>query len=107
MAKYFTISNGLRGCYMLDSCSTFKVSTRRELKAIVESEASYQHGAGLSKKAIASFVAAVWRESNKRSPSYLPHCLPIKPDGAQEYSYGIFGSVATRQEFLDNQEMIN
>ena len=46
---YFHISRGLRGCYMPDSSSVIRATTRRELKAAIEYDArdmleSYGHG---------------------------------------------------------------
>lgn len=105
MAKYFSIQSGLRGCYMPDSSAVIRVETRRELKAHIKSEAHLWEGAaGLSKRAIAAFAALAWREAGKRNPSYLPHCLPIKPEGCSDYSSGIFASVITRAEFLELME---
>lgn len=103
MSKYFTISSGLRGCYMPDSCWIARVDTRRELKAIIESEARAWKDAGFigaNKRAIAWLANAAWR-----NPSYLPHCLPLAPDHARNnYSHGIFVSSATREEWKEQQE---
>lgn len=110
MAKYFHISSGLRGCYMPDSAHVVRVDTRKELKAIIEFEANSWRddgAAGLSKKAISAFAAVAWREAQKKKPAYLPHCLPIKPHGARDYSSGIFVSVATRDEYKEYSESID
>jgi len=103
MSKYFTISNGLRGCYMPDNCSVIRVDTRRALKDAIAYDASDMreaYGYGGSKKDVAGFAALCWREAFKKAPSYLPYCLPFgrKPG---EYAFGIFVSVATRSEYLE------
>ena len=77
--------------------------TRRELKDAIVSEcdvASSDATVGLSKRDIASFVAECWREAHKPKPAFLPYCLPCKERGQTSYSYGVFCSVATRQEYL-------
>lgn len=104
MAKYFTISSGLRGCYLPDSLAIIRIDTRRELRGYIENEAENWRGggaAGLSKAAISTFAAECWREAQKKRPAYLPFCLPIKPRGASNYSSGLFASVATRAEYLE------
>ncbi len=109
MSKYFTISQGLRGCYMPDSVYTVKVDTRRELKEILDSEASsirdMESTIGCSKRAIAWLANASWQEAKKKTPAYLPFVSPWGyRNQVSEYPYGIFCSVATRAEYLENQE---
>ena len=108
MAKYFNIMHGLRGCYMPDGEPYVVMArTRRELKESIQGEANIIDSGktiGLSKRAIASFVAECWREAQKEKPAYLPYCLPTKERGQSDYSYGIFCSVATRQEYLQSQK---
>lgn len=106
MSKYFTVSNGLRGCYMPDNCFVFKCDTRRELKNMIAYDArdmKEAHGFSGSKKAVASFAAECWREAHKKNPAYLPYCLPFgnKPDNM---AFGMFISVATRGEYLESQK---
>jgi hypothetical protein len=107
MAKYFTLTHGLRGCYMPDSDPTvIMVETRRELKKLITGEAAMlatEATLGLSKRAIASFAATCWREAQKAKPAYLPHNLPCKERGQSSYSYGIFCSVASRRDYLEAQ----
>jgi len=81
---YFHVSSGLRGCYMPDSARIIRCQTRRELKS------HWGGAAGLSKRAIAHFVARVWRDAQQplRTQASLPYCLPIKPEGADSYSSG-------------------
>lgn len=107
MAKYFHVNHGLRGCYMPDGDPQIIMArTRRELKEVIQGEADMlatESTLGLSKKAIASFVAECWREAQKAKPAYLPYCLPTKERGQSSYSYGIFCSVASRREYLEAQ----
>jgi hypothetical protein len=103
MAKYFHISHGLRGCYMPDSVSVIKVSSRRELKSAVAYDArdmKEAYGFGGSKRAVAAFVAECWREAHKAAPAHLPYCLPFgrKPG---DYAFGLFCSVATRRDYVE------
>jgi hypothetical protein len=107
MSKYFTISSGLRGCYMPDSVFVARVDTRRELKRLLADEAATWRDAGAmggSKVAVATIAAAAWREAKKARPAILPYCIPLKPSGAMSYSSGVFVSAATRRDYLDSQE---
>jgi hypothetical protein len=86
--------------------SVIAASTRRELKSLIIDEAnmlSTEDTVGFSKRAIAAFAAECWREAQKAKPAYLPYCLPCKERAQSNYSYGIFVSVASRQEYLDYQ----
>jgi hypothetical protein len=108
MVKYFNISHGLRGGYMPDGDPfVVKVSTRRELKDIIASEADMlgERMVGLAKAKISSFAALCWREAQKDQPDYLPHCLPCHDKSVKiaTYSYGIFCSVISRSEYLEAQ----
>ena len=103
MSKYFTISNGLRGCYMPDNCSVIRVDTRRALKDAIAYDASDMreaYGYGGSKRDIASIAATAWREAHKKNPAYMPYCLPFAREPGN-YAFGIFVSVATRSEYLE------
>ena len=104
MAKYFNISHGLRGCYLPDSDPFVAMcKTRRDLKAIIESEASMIDSGGtqgFSKKAIASFVAQCWREAHKPRPAYLPLALPYKDRAESSYHNALFCSVEKRAYYL-------
>lgn len=106
MAKYFHLNHGLRGCYMPDGePQTIMVRTRRELKEAIQGEADMLDSGstlGLAKRKIASFAAECWREAHKKTPAYLPYCLPTKERDQSSYSYGIFCSAATRGEYLEN-----
>lgn len=102
---YFTISTGLRGCYMPDNCYVIRATTRRALKETIAIEADIYRDAGFigaNKRAIAWLANAVWKEDKKKHPAYLPHCLPLAPPHARDnYCHGIFASVATRQEYRE------
>lgn len=61
---YFSIYQGLRGCYMPDSAYVIRANTRKELKSALAWEAESIRdagGIGLSKRAIASLAAHAWR----------------------------------------------
>lgn len=103
MSKYFTVSNGLRGCYMPDNVSVIRCDTRRDLKAAIAYDANDMreaYGYGGSKKAVAAFAAECWREAHKKAPAYMPYCLPFGRNPGN-YAFGIFVSVATRAEYLE------
>lgn len=108
MARYFTISHGLRGCYMPDSVYVARVDTRRELKALIEAEAdSYRQAGyiGASKRAVAYVAALAWREAQKANPAYLPFALPLAPPHDRgNYAFAVFVSVASRGEYLESLE---
>lgn len=77
MSRYYTIGQGLRGCYMPDSVYTIRVDTRRALKQVLEWEAESIRdagGVGLSKRTIAALAAACWRDW----PKQLENCAPYK-----------------------------
>jgi hypothetical protein len=105
MAKYFHINHGLRGAYMPDGEPYIvMVKTRRELKdAIVAEAEGLGEMVGLGKRKIASFAAECWREAKKKNPAYLPYCLPChdRSISIATYSYGIFCSVASRSDYLE------
>jgi len=102
---YFTISTGLRGCYMPDNCYTIRATTRRALKDALAGEARYYRDAGFvgaNKRAIAHIAAIAWKEAHKPNPAYLPFALPLAPSHARDnYCHGIFVSTATRQEYKE------
>ena len=98
---FFHVAQGLRGCYMPDNSWVAKVSTRRELKSILESEAESIRDAGFigcSRKAIAWLAAECWRSRGKFTLDYV---APYKTHGQDGYPYGLFCSAATRQDWKD------
>ena len=110
MAKYFHFSAGLRGAYTdgAENAFVLMAKTRRELKSALASEAASWTDAGYiggNKKAIASIAAIAWKEAHKARPAYLPYALPLAPSHARDnYAYGIFVSVASRQDYLEQSE---
>ena len=104
MAKYFHISQGLRGCYMPDFIWCARFETRLDLKAALENEAFDIRDAGfvgLNKRAVASLAANAWREANKPNPSIYPHVGGYGLPGNAHS--GLYVSVASRAEYLDSQ----
>jgi hypothetical protein len=101
---YFTISSGLRGAYIDDSPYVIQVKTRRELKEAIAYEASiWRDGGyiGANKKAIASIAAAQWKDKK----NYLPYALPLAPaHSPRNYSFAVFVSPASRDDFLEYQK---
>lgn len=108
---YFHISNGPRGCYMPDNATIVRCNTRRELKAILESEAADMRDAGYTganKRAIAWLAAAVWRDSRKARRSAYDFACPLIPPhlspNSGNYCYGLFVSHSTRADYLAQNE---
>lgn len=101
---YFTISNGLRGCYMPDNAYTIRCDTRRELKQALESEARDMRDAGYvgaSKRNVATIAADAWRNRRKaRLPIALPLIPPHCGRNSDNYCYGLFVEYATRADYL-------
>ena len=95
---YFHISNGLRGCYMPDNQFVVSVTTRRELKRVLEAELYYLGDSytGPRKRAIASFAKRAWET---RGEATLDHCLPLRIRYQSSASYGFFASAATKADF--------
>lgn len=107
MSKYFHVSNGLRGAYMPDSASVIKVDRYRDLKFAIMHEAMHLREAGyvgVQKKLVTSIAIDLWREAQRERPQTMPMCLPLKPEHASTYSYGLFISVATRAEYLEHEK---
>jgi len=103
---YFTISTGLRGCYMPDNCYVIRAKTRRELKEAIASEARDYRDAGFvgaNKRAIAHIAAIAWKEAQKPKPAYLPFALPLAPSHCRDnYCHGVFVSTASRSEYKEH-----
>jgi hypothetical protein len=99
--RYFSISQGLWGCYLPDNGFIVAVETRRELKRYLMNEASAITDAGfvgLNKKAIAWLAAASWRNSES-------YCVPYRyAEQGASYAYALFCQQATRDEWLDYQD---
>lgn len=102
---YFTISTGLRGCYMPDNAFTVRARSRRELKAVVADECRVSreaYGYGGSQKEIAATVAAIWRETGKgKRRSFYPYAIGFgRTRDASDRPFGVFVAHATRTEYL-------
>lgn len=101
---YFTIWQGLRGCYMPDSAYIIKADTRRELKSALEWEANDIRdagGVGLNKKAVASLAAAAWR--NRKASGELVAPYRWAEQDYSPYALGVFTG-STRAEYLAQSE---
>ncbi len=104
MSRYFSISQGLRGCYLPDSAYVIRVDTRKELKAALESEAYSIRDAGFigaNKRAVAWLAATLWR--TYRKAGQMDSVVPYRNPGQNSYPYGLFGSAATRADWLESQ----
>lgn len=103
---YFTIMAELRGCYAdNDSAFTIRATTRRELKAALETEAGDLRDAGaigLSKRAIASHAAEAWR--NRKAKSVYPLVHPFRYAHQSGDAMGLFVYNATRADYVAAQK---
>jgi hypothetical protein len=101
---YFTIWQGLRGCYMPDASYIIRADTRRELKQALTEEAFYIRDAGyvgLNKRAIASLAAMVWRNRHRSGEYVAPYRWPDQTHAP--YALGVFTG-ASRADYLAQQE---
>lgn len=101
MAHYFTIMQGLRGCYMPDNAHTIQCATRRELKSALESEAYYIRDAGFvgcNKRDIAALAAECWR---RRKGWQYDLVAPYRNADQDSYPYGLMVAHATRAEYME------
>ena len=102
---YFTVFQGMRGCYMPDNAYTIRANTRRDLKSALQWEASSIRDAGhvgCSKKAIAWLAAVAWRNRRRASGEYV---APYRNARHTHYPYalGVFVG-ASRADYLAEQE---
>jgi hypothetical protein len=102
---YFTLYQGLRGCYMPDSAYTIHATTRRELKSALASEAYNIREAGMigcNKRAIAWLAAVAWRNRRKSHGEYV---APYRDTRHTHYPYalGVFVG-ASRADYLAGRE---
>ena len=101
---YFSISQGLRGCYMPDSSYILSVKTRKELKQALESEAYYIRDAGFigcSRKAIAWLSAVCWKNRAKSTLDFVSPYRDRSANRKTEYPYGLFCSSASASDYRD------
>lgn len=76
---YFTISTGLRGCYMPDNCFSIRATTRRELKSVIESEAEIYRDAGFILSANVALCLVIVNAMGARglAGSFMPGKVPV------------------------------
>jgi hypothetical protein len=102
---YFTVFQGLRGCYMPDNAYTIRANTRRALKSALQWEANSVRDAGMvgvNKRAISWLAAVAWRNRRRASGEFV---APYRNAEQKHYPYalGVFVG-STRQDYLDSQE---
>jgi len=101
---YFSIYQGLRGCYMPDSAYVIKADTRKELKSALEYEArdiADAGGVGMSKRAIAWLANAAWKARKSNGEYVAPYGW--KGQGSKPYALGVFTGM-TRADYLAQEE---
>ena len=101
---YFTIHQGLRGCYMPDSAYIIRANTRRELKSALAWEADSIRdagGVGMNKRAIAWLANAAWKARKSSGEYVAPYGW--KGMDSRPYALGVF-TAATRAEYLEQVE---
>jgi hypothetical protein len=105
MARYFTIMQGLRGCYLPDSCNVIRCDTRRELKSALQWEADSIRDAGfagMDKRSIAWAAAKAWRDAapgGRGAGAILPY-------GNRQLGrpYSVEISPSTRADYLEQEQ---
>ena len=101
---YFTIWQGLHGCYMPDNAYIVKADTRKALKAALQWEADSikdAGGIGVNKRAIAWLANSAWK-ARKSSGEYV---APYRWHYQKSYPYGLgVFTGATRKEYLEQGE---
>ena len=101
----FTVSHGLRGCYMPDSSYVIGCTTRRQLKEAIAWEANSYRDAGFmgaSKRAIATMAAECWtRRDDKRWT--LDLVLPLSRGKDSGYAFGVFVSRSTLADWQEQE----
>ncbi len=107
MAKvyYFAIGWGLRGCYIPDGGYIAKVTTRRELRDTLLSEAEAlktDNTVGLSRAAVTALACMVWKAKNNATLDFV---APYKFRGDTIYANGLFCSKAARSDYLNQTEL--
>ena len=101
---YFTIYQGLRGCYMPDSAYIIKAETRRDLKRALQREADSIRdagGIGLNKRAIAWLGNAAWKNRKNKYGEYMaPYRWPYQD--SYPNALGVFTG-ASRTEYMEQE----
>lgn len=110
MARYFTMIQGLRGCYMPDDASVIRCDTRRDLKAAIAWQAESIRDAGfqgIGKREVAWAAAKAWRDAAPRGRTtnavYRPSAGAILPYGNRELGrpYSVEIAPASRADYLE------
>jgi hypothetical protein len=100
MAKYFSISNGLRGLYMPDDVSFMRFDTRRALRNFLTWESDQMreaHGYGGTKREIAWTAAQAW----KAEPGDMPLAITFgRTRSGNDRPFGVFVQRITRDDYL-------
>lgn len=103
---YFNVVNGLRGCLVPDSAFVARVTTRRDLHAIIAGECAILREAyrfGGSQKELSRVTQALWRETRKGArKATLPHAIGFG-DKAGQLTYGLHVGHATREDWEEYQ----
>ena len=101
---YFTLWQGLRGCYMPDSAYVIEAGTRRELKRALAWEAESIRdagGVGMSKRAVAWLANAAWKARKAQGEYVAPYRWQYQD--SYPYALGVFTG-ATRADYLAQEE---
>lgn len=102
---YFTIWQGLRGCYVPDSAYILRANTRKELKTALQWEANSIRdagGIGMNKRAIAWLANAAWK-ARKTSGEYVAPYRFAYQKRSYPYALGVFTG-ASRSDYLNQSE---
>lgn len=103
---YFSIYQGLRGCYMPDGAYIIKADTRRELKRALQWEADSIRdagGYGANKRAIAWLANAAWKARNRSAEYVAPYRFAYHGKGNFPMALGVFTGMK-RAEYLAQED---
>lgn len=101
--KYFTVSNGLRGCYMPDSCHTYCFTSRKSFVEFFTEEAENVRSDdvnGVDEDAFKANAAALAKEAWQRWNEGWQYDL-VLPIGD---GYGLFIGRANLNDFRECQK---
>lgn len=104
--SYFSIYQGLRGCYMPDGSYVIKADTRRDLKSALQGEADSIReagGIGMSKRAIAWLANAAWKARRQSRDIVAPYGYAHNGKGNRPFALGVFTGMS-RAEYLQQWE---
>jgi hypothetical protein len=106
---FFTIMQGLRGCYMPDSSYVIAVKTRRELKSALEWEAYHireAFDAGCSKRAVSWLANAAWKARKRHGLPYVAE-YGNRNGATVNYCFGLNCAPSCREDWKVSQEESN